>query len=658
MLRRVAARCQAGRRCEDVTPSSISMAARSGTDTSVGTFVEIQKGVRIGARCKIQSHTFICEGVTIEDEVFVGHNVNFINDLLSPGHQPGRHPADRRRLEGDAHPGPPRRLDRNRRGPAGRDYGGRGRIVGAGAVVTRMYRPADRGGKSRPTLPGAYGELRGPVLTALAVLAAGCADNFSPGLASLEVRPGPAIHFPVIGDTIQLQVWGTDREGRSVVPAGVQFATRDPAVARVSSDGRVWSVADGSTYLIVRADALAESLQVSVAQAKDSLVLSLQSDSPIISLPGDAPLPLSCRAFDAGGNLLALSNTLTTARGAVSGSTCETAIALASGHDTLTVQAGPYQSVIPVIVAILPAVLSDPAIPLAVDSLPTGTTPWSPSLVRHPGGGVDLYFTAYHDAADQPGGKAGDLHRLFSSDGIHFEYDGLVLRRDPVPCSPRGTGIENVAVVPRSEGGGWRMYFAAGSDACYGWQVFSARSTDQDQWTLEAGVRISNGRAITPLNRSLPPWPAGEGMHLELLESGEWKMLVGSYERIEPRENRFQIIDWRSSDQLNWAYTGPVLTTRQVGPLARRSVYSPTVQDIAPGLKRMFFTGDNLDAPGGRSRIFSAVSAEGTGWQVEGIVLGHAGVDYYYSTLVDSLLVFVRDVPGHRALGGVRIDTR
>ena len=52
-----------------------------GDDTSIGTFVEIQKGVRIGARCKIQSHTFICEGVTIEDEVFVGHNVNFINDL-------------------------------------------------------------------------------------------------------------------------------------------------------------------------------------------------------------------------------------------------------------------------------------------------------------------------------------------------------------------------------------------------------------------------------------------------------------------------------------------------------------------------------------------------------------------------------------------------
>lgn len=52
-----------------------------GDDTKIGAFVEVQKGARIGRRCKISSHTFICEGVTIEDEVFVGHNVTFINDL-------------------------------------------------------------------------------------------------------------------------------------------------------------------------------------------------------------------------------------------------------------------------------------------------------------------------------------------------------------------------------------------------------------------------------------------------------------------------------------------------------------------------------------------------------------------------------------------------
>jgi acetyltransferase-like isoleucine patch superfamily enzyme len=52
-----------------------------GENTKIGTFVEIQKGVTIGKNCKISSHTFICEGVAIEDEVFIGHNVTFINDV-------------------------------------------------------------------------------------------------------------------------------------------------------------------------------------------------------------------------------------------------------------------------------------------------------------------------------------------------------------------------------------------------------------------------------------------------------------------------------------------------------------------------------------------------------------------------------------------------
>ena len=51
-----------------------------GDGTKVGSFVEIQKGARIGRNCKISSHTFICEGVHVEDEVFIGHGVNFIND--------------------------------------------------------------------------------------------------------------------------------------------------------------------------------------------------------------------------------------------------------------------------------------------------------------------------------------------------------------------------------------------------------------------------------------------------------------------------------------------------------------------------------------------------------------------------------------------------
>jgi acetyltransferase-like isoleucine patch superfamily enzyme len=62
-------------------PSLVNLYGCSvGADTKIGSFVEIQKGAAIGARCKISSHTFICEGVLIEDEVFIGHGVMFTND--------------------------------------------------------------------------------------------------------------------------------------------------------------------------------------------------------------------------------------------------------------------------------------------------------------------------------------------------------------------------------------------------------------------------------------------------------------------------------------------------------------------------------------------------------------------------------------------------
>src|ERR671920_2215093 len=63
-------------------PSLVNLYGCSiGAETKIGAFVEIQKNATIGERCKVSSHTFICEGVTIEDEVFVGHGVMFTNDL-------------------------------------------------------------------------------------------------------------------------------------------------------------------------------------------------------------------------------------------------------------------------------------------------------------------------------------------------------------------------------------------------------------------------------------------------------------------------------------------------------------------------------------------------------------------------------------------------
>jgi len=70
-----------GNRVRVFQPDLVNLyGCRIGDDTRVGAFVEIQKNAIIGARCKVSSHTFICEGVTIEDEVFVGHGVVFIND--------------------------------------------------------------------------------------------------------------------------------------------------------------------------------------------------------------------------------------------------------------------------------------------------------------------------------------------------------------------------------------------------------------------------------------------------------------------------------------------------------------------------------------------------------------------------------------------------
>jgi UDP-2-acetamido-3-amino-2,3-dideoxy-glucuronate N-acetyltransferase len=112
-----------------------------GDETKVGAFVEIQKGAVIGKRCKIQSHTFICEAVTIEDECFIGHGVTFINDRYPAAVLPDGAPIK----TGDWECVPTRVC---KRAAIGSNVAilcgvtiGAGATVGAGAVVTKDVPP-------------------------------------------------------------------------------------------------------------------------------------------------------------------------------------------------------------------------------------------------------------------------------------------------------------------------------------------------------------------------------------------------------------------------------------------------------------------------------------------------------------------------------------
>lgn len=79
----IAADVLLGKDVRIVQPDLVNLYGCSiGDDTKIGAFVEIQKNAAVGVRCKISSHSFICEGVTIEDEVFIGHGVMFTNDLF------------------------------------------------------------------------------------------------------------------------------------------------------------------------------------------------------------------------------------------------------------------------------------------------------------------------------------------------------------------------------------------------------------------------------------------------------------------------------------------------------------------------------------------------------------------------------------------------
>ncbi len=502
---------------------------------------------------------------------------------------------------------------------------------------------------------------RGNGLTAVRVRSAGESLQVVVQVQQRPVRVvtgSDSLHFDAIGDVGEVVAVALDSLGHPVIGGSISnLAAEDTSVLEVVDSVTVRARGNGQTVLRFLSAGLPGEQVASVSQVPDTIVASLPDSDGILSLGQDSLMPVQCQVLDRNGYPVAVASTVRTSSGGRwSGTTCEDLRVLRSGIDTLLIHTGSITTTLPVVLAIRPVVSAPLGGDLAVDSLPSGTGPWAPTLLRNDAGELELYFAAYDLDSVDLNHIRGHLHRLLSSDGITFRYDGVALQLDDSLCALNGSGIENIAIVPRVEGPGWRMFYSSGSFGCYGWQVFSAVSTDRRTWTKEAGVRLTNGGSVPPDAPVSPPWPVGEGMVVEQLPGGQWRMLVGGYRRLQAPEDKFHIVEWRSSDQVNWSYVGPVFTTDEFPAAGQRSVYSPTLREFAPGLWRMIVTADNLRDPGGRSRLWSAVSTDKTHWHLEGELMGAVGTDLYYSTLVDTLLVFVRQDAGQpRHLASVRV---
>lgn len=453
------------------------------------------------------------------------------------------------------------------------------------------------------------------------------------------------LRFDALGDSTRVVAIAVDSLGSPVTGGTItDLVADDTTVLEVVDSVTLRAKENGQTVVRFFSAGLPVEQVVTVSQVPDTIVVFFAETLPILSLSQDSLIPLTCRVLDRNGFSVGIEPTiLPSSSGHWSGNTCDALRALTSGRDTLRLTVGSTTAAVPIVLAVRPTASSQVGEWLFVDSLPSGTLPWAPSARVNSRGQTEVYVALGRVGGAPPG---SDLHRLISDDGLHFRYDGEVLSQDPDPCSLNGTGVENVAVVPRNDGPGWRMYYASGSDGCYGWQVFSATSTDERTWVREPGVRLSNGGPLPPAPPRTPPWPAGEGMVVEQVQSGEWRMIVSTYEHVLPRIDKWQITEWRSPDQLQWSYVGVVLHTDNMPPEGQSSVYSPTIREFAPGLWRMIFTADNRGKPQGRSALWSAVSTDKTRWQVEGELVGVVGTNLYYSALVGGKVVFIRQDAG------------
>ncbi len=337
----------------------------------------------------------------------------------------------------------------------------------------------------------------------LALLLAGsaaCESATGPNRRSLAITPAGPLLLEAVGDSVSLEV--VVRKGDSLVSLPViLFTAADPRIVAVSREGVVRGLRNGTTWIVARERyGAADSVAVAVRQAVDSLEVAWTDSSAIFTVLGGGPLPLTCIARDRNGFRIADAAVPSSARGTVTGSTCETLVAVRSGFDMVTITAGEKSITLPPFaLGLVPQASSAAGEFVSLDSFPTGYRMWAPSARVNTQGATEVYLTGYQLVPDSNGVGPGALHRLASDDGASFRYDGVVFDLPQPGCDLVCSGYENIAVIPRDDGPGWRMFVAAGSTG-HLWLAGILRGVHGRAvtWTMEPGIRIANGGPLPP----------------------------------------------------------------------------------------------------------------------------------------------------------------
>jgi hypothetical protein len=476
-------------------------------------------------------------------------------------------------------------------------------------------------------------------------------------IASLALSPD-TMSFTALMDTISGAIVAHDSLGYLVQDPQLQVTISDPRVAHLDSPMVVQALAPGSAILQVSDPVTAHVAQAviqvrqtpvqvgidirrsggfSFAMAGDSIGTVWAMDRNGYRLPSDR---LQIIQSDSLYSYVAADGTVR---------------ARSSGVTTLQVHADSLV-VEDTLVIVRPVEVQASAIAdFAVIGLPDSLGPWAPTALIMPDSTTRLFFTGYVYDSIQAPPFSGSLHYASSSDGVHFVYRGVALPRDSGYSGYRSQGVENVFVLPRDDGPGCRMLASAGS-SWWIWQIYSAVSDNCDSWTWEDGPALPGTIENDTIGR-----PNGEGIYAWRDSTGQLWMLAGAYPVTPGDVRTWTIALYRGVSQRQWEFVRTVLYPGPSGSGRERAVFGPSVVQIAPGLYRMFFAGDDLGIGpgGGRSRIWSAVSRDRLSWTFEGEVLdfGQATRGPRYPTIVGNRLYYVNSGPGFGAhLGAAQIQ--